>query len=154
MGSPVKMGSDCPSLLMADTSNWYRCPGFRPCTVKTVIHCISKLWTGTGVRVSGPVRWKQLFTAYLNFELVQMSGIQAVYGKKKQLFTAYLNFELVQMSVIQALYGTKLLSTAYVIILNWYSCPEFRPCTILNCYWLYVNIWTGTCVRVSGPVQY
>merc|ERR1719309_767177 len=33
MGSPVKMGSDCPSLLMAETSNWYRCPGFRPLAV-------------------------------------------------------------------------------------------------------------------------
>ena len=30
MGSPVKIGSDWPSLLMADTSNWYKCPGLRP----------------------------------------------------------------------------------------------------------------------------
>ena len=33
MGSVVKRGSDWPSLLMAETSNWYRWPGLRPLAV-------------------------------------------------------------------------------------------------------------------------
>jgi len=33
IGSPVKTGSDCPSLFIAETSNWYRWPGLRPFAV-------------------------------------------------------------------------------------------------------------------------